>query len=66
MKKTIFFTLFIAAITTLSSCKCHTCTCNNVGGYSGKICQKDYNSTTDYNNAVKAVENAGCSCKLSM
>ena len=65
MKKTIVYAFAFAVISLVASCKCHTCTCNNIGGYSGKICRDSYNNTTDYNNAVKAAENAGCSCKLS-
>ena len=66
MKKTIFFALLVAAITTVSSCKCHTCTCNVLGSSTtNKVCRDAYNTTADYNNVVQSYENAGCSCKLS-
>ena len=66
MKKIMLSVFVFAVMATVSSCKCHTCTCSGYVIAGGKICQKDYNSTADYNNAVKAVEDAGCKCKLSM
>ena len=64
MKKTIFLFIALAGLG-LSSCKkCVTCSNCALGTNVGEICEKNYSSKADYDNAVNAAKNnLGCTCK---
>jgi hypothetical protein len=63
MKKTIY--LFIAILSFgLTSCdKCVDCT-GCIGGDEGEVCQDDFDSKEEYDDAVALLEGVGgCECK---
>jgi hypothetical protein len=63
MKKTIIYAFMLGALVFVSSCKCQTCKHPTLG--TSKLCKDDFNSTTDFNNAVDLAEAGGYDCKAS-
>ena len=53
--------LLIASIALIfTACnKCQDCTCD---GYTTEICKDDFDSNSDYNEAIVALEIIGCNC----
>jgi hypothetical protein len=57
MKRLLFLLSIVFAF---SACnKCQDCTCNSVAT---EVCQDDFDSNDDYNEAISALELSGCSC----
>lgn len=63
MKKTIYLLIALFGLGFTSCKKCVDCT-GCAFGAGGEICQDDYDTKDEYDDAVEAAENvAGCDCK---
>ena len=60
MKKIMLSVFAFVVIATVSSCKCSTCIKDNAPDV--KICKDDYNTTNDYNDAVRFAKDFGYKC----
>ena len=57
MKKAL---LIVAIAFVFTACeKCQDCTCE---GATSEVCQDDFDSNSDYNEAILALEIVGCDC----
>jgi hypothetical protein len=64
MKKGIIGIVALIALSFSASSCCKTCTHSNPSVFvDTQVCEKNYNSTADYNSAVAALEIVGYTCK---
>jgi hypothetical protein len=64
MKKGIIGVIALIALSFSASSCCKTCTHSNSAMFPDtQVCEKNYNSTSDYNTAISVLEANGYTCK---